>query len=436
MRLRNLFVSLVAICAMLPITVTPASGQIVRRLAESAKRSAENELDRQVEELVANAVRCVFNDVTCIERSRQDGQDVVLTDSEGNVLYDDDGRPYQHPNDLPAEMQGTPAPPPPPASTFEFVPGDRAVFYDDYSGDNLGDFPRNLTFLKGNWDLVEWEGRRLLRNTGPRGAAFRLDLAETLPEMFTIEFDAYLPHENQQMVVATGMPTLQGGNWTSLAGNFFRVASNQQAGLIKAPNTQGVESVNPAPAIHEGLVPFRIMADGNHVKVFVGELRVANVPNADLPRSTSLYFEITHFASQQDPILIGPIRVAAGGLDLYDALETDGRVAVRDILFDTSKADIRPESADILAEMGTMLQEHGELSLMIEGHTDNQGDFDFNMKLSADRAAAVRQYLIDNFGIASDRLRTMGLGSTQPVDTNDTPDGRQQNRRVELVKIS
>ena len=135
-------------------------------------------------------------------------------------------------------------------------------------------------------------------------------------------------------------------------------------------------------------------------------------------------------------MLIGPIRVAAGGLDLYEALEKDGRVAVRNILFDTGKADIRPESDEILTEIGTMLEEHPDLSLMIEGHTDDQGEFDFNMTLSSDRAAAVKQYLVEEFGIDPERLRTIGLGQTQPVDTNDTPEGRQQNRRVELVKIS
>jgi len=82
-----------------------------------------------------------------------------------------------------------------------------------------------------------------------------------------------------------------------------------------------------------------------------------------------------------------------------------------------------------------MLGEHADLSLMVEGHTDSSGDFDHNMELSKQRADSVKQWLVDNHGIAADRLRTMGLGSTQPKDTNDTDSGRQQNRRVELVRI-
>ena len=82
-----------------------------------------------------------------------------------------------------------------------------------------------------------------------------------------------------------------------------------------------------------------------------------------------------------------------------------------------------------------MMQQHPELKLLVEGHTDNEGEFDWNMELSADRAASVKAYLVENFGIEADRMRTMGLGPTQPVDTNDTAEGQQKNRRVELVKF-
>jgi outer membrane protein OmpA-like peptidoglycan-associated protein len=136
------------------------------------------------------------------------------------------------------------------------------------------------------------------------------------------------------------------------------------------------------------------------------------------------------------PILIGPIRVAGGGRDLYDALAADGRVAVHDILFDVDQATIKPASAEVLNRIGTMLTEHAEMSLMIEGHTDSTGDFDHNMDLSQRRAEAVKQWLVAHHAIADTRLRSMGLGSTQPKESNDTEEGQRQNRRVELVKVS
>jgi outer membrane protein OmpA-like peptidoglycan-associated protein len=184
----------------------------------------------------------------------------------------------------------------------------------------------------------------------------------------------------------------------------------------------------------EGLVPVRIMVDGAHAKMFIGENRVANVPKADLPRSDKVYFFIESRPPDQ-LTYITDIRIAAGGRDLYDALEADGRVTIRDILFDTNSATIQPESAPVLEQIGTMMQQHPELKLMVEGHTDDEGDFDWNMELSADRAASVKVYLVENFGIEADRMRTMGLGPTQPVDSNDTAEGKQKNRRVELVKF-
>ena len=81
-----------------------------------------------------------------------------------------------------------------------------------------------------------------------------------------------------------------------------------------------------------------------------------------------------------------------------------------------------------------MLKEHPDLKLAIEGHTDNVGDAAANQKLSEKRANAVKQYLVSSYGIDAGRLTAKGLGATKPVGSNDTLEGRQNNRRVELVK--
>jgi hypothetical protein len=80
-------------------------------------------------------------------------------------------------------------------------------------------------------------------------------------------------------------------------------------------------------------------------------------------------------------------------------------------------------------------QEYSDLKLSVEGHTDSQGDESYNLGLSDRRAASVLSYLIQEFGIDGARLSSRGLGETQPVAPNDTAEGRQQNRRVELVRI-
>lgn len=82
-----------------------------------------------------------------------------------------------------------------------------------------------------------------------------------------------------------------------------------------------------------------------------------------------------------------------------------------------------------------MLQDHSDLSLTIEGHTDNTGNAEANQTLSEKRAAAVKQYLITTYQIDASRLHSQGFGASKPAAPNDTPEGRQQNRRVELVKM-
>jgi OmpA-OmpF porin, OOP family len=81
-----------------------------------------------------------------------------------------------------------------------------------------------------------------------------------------------------------------------------------------------------------------------------------------------------------------------------------------------------------------MLAEHPDLAITIEGHTDNVGSAQANQELSRKRAAAVKQALVSTYRIDAARLTSTGFGDTKPVAKNDTPEGRQQNRRVELVK--
>ena len=84
--------------------------------------------------------------------------------------------------------------------------------------------------------------------------------------------------------------------------------------------------------------------------------------------------------------------------------------------------------------MAICFKADAELKLEIQGHTDNVGAAAANLKLSQDRAAAVKAYLVQTFGVAADRLTTAGLGDTKPIADNATDAGRAQNRRVELVE--
>jgi outer membrane protein OmpA-like peptidoglycan-associated protein len=103
------------------------------------------------------------------------------------------------------------------------------------------------------------------------------------------------------------------------------------------------------------------------------------------------------------------------------------------IEFDTGKADIRPKYRNRLAGVADFMKKYPTTKAVIEGHTDDMGGAEYNMKLSQKRAESVMQYLITNFGIEPSRLSAKGYGDTRRIDYNTTPAGRQHNRRVEAI---
>jgi outer membrane protein OmpA-like peptidoglycan-associated protein len=110
-----------------------------------------------------------------------------------------------------------------------------------------------------------------------------------------------------------------------------------------------------------------------------------------------------------------------------------GHIALYGIYFDTDKAIVKPESKPTLDEIAKLLAEQPKLNVVIVGHTDSQGNYDYNMTLSRQRAEAVAALLSGNYRIAKTRLRTAGVGFLAPVGSNASDEGRAQNRRVELV---
>jgi outer membrane protein OmpA-like peptidoglycan-associated protein len=105
------------------------------------------------------------------------------------------------------------------------------------------------------------------------------------------------------------------------------------------------------------------------------------------------------------------------------------------ILFDVDKADLRTASRDNLADLARILNKYPDTNILIEGHTDSTGSDDYNRRLSRDRAASVAYFLATQ-EVKSGRFTTMGYGETQPIATNDTPQGRQQNRRVDIAVMA
>jgi hypothetical protein len=280
---------LVAGCASVP-------ENLVRGVEQGAQRAAQREAARAADQAVTGAVRgfenaviCAVTDQRCIDEAQRAGRPVVVRDGQGN------------------EVRRIPAPGDDVNVNPDFVAGDSVLFFEDFSRDAVGRFPSRLEFVRGNWEIAEWQGRRLLRNTGPREAAFRIVLTDPLPEQFTIETEIYFPHANHQLVLMTQPPE---ANWNNVDYNFIRLGGSQGMGVEANAGTGLSSSVNPDESPHRSIVPISIDVDGNYVRTYVGQNRTSNIPNAVLPRSEAMHFENIYFASEEEPLYLGPIRVA------------------------------------------------------------------------------------------------------------------------------
>lgn len=121
--------------------------------------------------------------------------------------------------------------------------------------------------------------------------------------------------------------------------------------------------------------------------------------------------------------------------EMDNRIGSEGRVVLYGIPFDFNKAEIKPEASPTLEQIAALLGEKPTLKLLVVGHTDNVGGFEFNRDLSQRRAKAVVEALVSRFRLSPERLFPFGVSYASPIATNETEEGRTNNRRVELVEF-
>jgi OmpA-OmpF porin, OOP family len=135
---------------------------------------------------------------------------------------------------------------------------------------------------------------------------------------------------------------------------------------------------------------------------------------------------------EEKPMETGMVKVTA---DILKAnINKDGHMALYGIYFDTGKSDVKPESAETLGEIAALLKSNKSLTIYIVGHTDNVGKHKDNMELSKRRAQSVVNELVTKHKVSAASVQAEGVGPLAPVATNDTNEGRELNRRVDVVK--
>ncbi len=321
-------------------------------------------------------------------------------------------------------------------ANYDFVPGHRVLAYHDFDRTYIGNFPDRITYLAGNMEVVALpDGNQVLRTQNE--GRFVVPLPEALPEKFTVEFRVMATDKRSSvMMYAPSNPTMKHAKKPK--DSMVALVSPAAAGLTVGKYNEGPKATQEigGKAYIKRWAAIRIAVDGDYWKMYVDEKRVANVPQATFPRDSELGFFLSMYPYDGDDLYIDDIRIAEGGRSmLYDELQANGMVITYGILFDTGSHTLRPESTPTLMDIARLLTQHGDLSLRIEGHTDNTGDDAINQPLSQRRAEAVVAWLVDEARVDANRLEAAGYGSTRPAEANDSPEGRQANRRVELHRL-
>lgn len=311
------------------------------------------------------------------------------------------------------------------STKFDYVPGDKVIFMDDFSQDELGEFPARWSLSNGNVEVAEMNGERWLRCTSVDCTVrMKLPAMATLPEFWTLEFDFHATEPMGSALTVRGVNKAGSYAWeaTYPQGNDLALRSGD---IFSTTTLEGVSS--PAGRHH-----VMFMARGPALKVYMNRQRLANVPDISAEAGMPSQFELRLWASTGP--MITNVRFAEGNRPATDLLE-GGRFVTHGIHFKTGSDAVLPESAPVLRQVAAYMQAHPELKLGITGHTDNVGTPASNLDLSRRRAASVSRVLVQQFGIGEDRFTTDGKGDTQPAANNATPEGRAMNRRVEFAKL-
>jgi len=333
-------------------------------------------------------------------------------------------------------------------SKFDFVPGDKPLFYDDFNDEFMGDFPSKWN-TNGSGEVVtigtlpgKWYSVANRSLTIP-------NLGTTLPEDFTMEFDL----KTTNLSRSTGSGAILGiylSETNGLTTNENNVFANLNfcqyiaIGVRVDNNFRG----DPAPIantlqqdfreLYKDVVHVSIAVNKNRYRLWLNENKVVDLPqfivSPELINYVKFYVNGIDKQKRQEQVLISNLKISGGGVDLRRKLMSEGKISTNGILFNSGSADILPQSMGIIRQISQVLNQDSSISLNIIGHTDSDGSDESNVTLSKNRAEAVKKALVSVYGISADRLSSEGKGEAEPVADNATAQGKAQNRRVEFIK--
>jgi len=402
--------------------------QVLKRLGDRAKQKAEQKAGEKVDKTIDDAV---------------DGKDKKTKTEDGEISAKNaDGSKEKD-----QEMSFN--------SKYDFVPGEKIIAFEDFSRAEIGDFPTRwntnataevvtINNKEGKWLKIAKEG------------VFHPEFITTLPDNFTFEFDLAVNPKWQGSHFAVNFANLSKPEEFTDYYHYVTYRGKYAVHMELKPGLSGRTTASSRlQAASEGnyavnnnvdfkvwdnadknFVHIAMWRQGQRLRVYANGEKIWDVPRAfdATSKFNAITFGMQGSYAAEDYMLIGNIRLAVGAADTRNKLMTEGKFVTRGILFDVNSDKIKPESSGALKDIANVLKESAGVKVKIVGHTDSDGDDKANMILSEKRAAAVKNYLVKEFGIDDANLTTEGKGESQLADKNPTPEGKANNRRVEFIK--
>lgn len=432
--------------AILMIMPFAMQAQLGKSLLNKVKSKLQQRANTKIDRAIDNTLDTVENSVKKDENTTGSASDEDNTSGE----------------DKPRDNGGIKA-----YSKFDFVPGDKVLYTEDFSQDAIGELPLNWnSSSKGEVMTIKGKQGKWLRGY-PNSTMLSGNKSE-FGDNFTIEFDLIYYFEPKRIGNQDKPNMILGlfssGGKDNQDNSFFEDYNKNndveiqmlydaynynydKYDAIVESNLDGRKTFSSDKVEVPGFMRamnkplhYAIQIQKTRMRVWVDGTKLFDIPRAVNTEATfnQLLFKMGKSRSYKDDEIgyyLTNIKVASGMPDTRYKLIEEGKFSTTGILFDVQSAVIKPESYGVVKNIANVLKENPTVKVKVVGHTSSEGDLNANMELSKQRSAAVKDIMVKEFGIEESRLETEGKGPTQPVADNKTPEGKAQNRRVEFIKL-
>lgn len=417
---------LLIILGIILFVVSEANGQSwLNSLGNKAKEKAKEKVEQKVEEKTEEVMERGFEKVEKGVKSENEEAE------EGEERDDPQTTAPQQKKSLESFTQ------------YDFVPGDKILYFEDFSQDAIGDFPALWTSNgSGEVKSVSIAPGKWLHLNGEDAVYCYMRKIE-FPTNFIVEFDI-IPDKEYSLdgIIFTLYQDMSDNTevadddlYPGLAGIHIMLGSNEWETLgYKESNDWLRARASKNPVVIEESNHVIIWIQNRRVRIYHSGAKVLDAPTNIYSNTKFNRIRFSGWDRNSHPF-ISNIKITTASPDTRSKLLTEGKIVSYGIYFDSGKDVVKPESYGSVKEIAAVLQENPDVRIKVVGHTDSDGDDALNLDLSKRRAAAVKRFLEKEFGIATDRVQTDGMGEQQPVASNDKPENKAKNRRVEFIKL-